>query len=169
MALSQAILPEVDQEMSGTRKVLERVPEGKFDWKPHAKSMALGRLANHLADIPNWGAVTMEVDELDIAPVDGPSYTPSQYKTAAELVAAFDANLVKMRAAILAASDEVFVRPWTLKAAGKALFTMPKIAVMRSPVLNHGIHHRAQLGVYLRLNDVAVPSLYGPSADEGNM
>ncbi len=169
MALNQAILPELDQEMSGTRKMLERVPEARFGWKPHAKSMTLGGLANHLADIPNWGVVTMEMDELDIAPVDGPSYKPSDYKTARELVAAFDQQLGKMRALIAAASDEVFMRPWTLKAGGKAMFTMPKIAVMRSMIFNHGIHHRAQLGVYLRMNDVPVPSLYGPSADEGTI
>jgi uncharacterized damage-inducible protein DinB len=166
MALADALLPEFDQEMAGTRKTLERVPDDKFEWKPHEKSTALGGLATHLTNIPTWTIYTLEQDELDLAPEGKPRPPMEAAKSRDELLKTFDENISKARAAIAAASDEEMFKPWTLLHGGKKLLTMPKIAVLRGFVLNHNIHHRAQLGVYLRLNDIPVPSIYGPSADE---
>jgi uncharacterized damage-inducible protein DinB len=167
MPISQTILPEFEHEMANTRKTLERVPEDKFDWKPHEKSMTLGGLATHLGNIPSWTAQTFDRDELDIAPPGEPPYRLDQAKSRAELLAAFDKNVASARAALESATDENWQGNWSLLAGGKKIFTMPRTAVMRSFVMNHLIHHRAQLGVYLRLLDVPVPSIYGPSADEG--
>lgn len=166
MGLSESLLPEFDNEMVGTRKTLERVPLEKFDWKPHEKSTAMGGLATHLSNIPTWAVYTIDQDSLDLAP-EGKPLPPAELPTSqAELLATFDANVAKARAAIAGASDAELFKPWTLMSNGKALLTLPKIAVLRSFVMNHLIHHRAQLGVYLRLNDIPVPSIYGPSADE---
>jgi uncharacterized damage-inducible protein DinB len=162
MSIGQSLLPEFDQEMAGTRKSLERVPEGKTEWKPHPKSMTLGRLAGHLAELPVWIVETMQRDELTL---DG-SFKPFISSSPAELLAMFDAKVAEARALLAKATDEDFMKPWSLIAGGQKVFTMPKIAVVRGMVLNHIIHHRGQLTVYLRLNDVPVPSLYGPSADE---
>jgi uncharacterized damage-inducible protein DinB len=162
MSISQGLLPEFDQEMAGTRKSLERVPEGKTEWQPHPKSMTLGRLAGHLAELPNWVVETIKRDELSL---DG-QYTPFISSSPKELLAMFDAKVAEARALIQSASDADLMKPWTLKVRGQTAFTMPKIAVLRGMVMNHIIHHRGQLTVYLRLNDVPVPSLYGPSADE---
>ena len=169
MSLSATLLPEFDQEMASTRKTLERIPMEKPDWKPHEKSMAMGPLAIHVATIPDWAAVTIAQDSLDFMPEDGQPYQPPKLSTQKELLEAFDQGVVKARAAIAGASDEHLAKPWTLLAGGKVIFTMPRAAVLRSMVLNHLIHHRAQLGVYLRLNGIAVPAIYGPSADEGGM
>jgi uncharacterized damage-inducible protein DinB len=152
--------------MSNTRRTLERVPLEKFDWAPHAKSMKLGALANHLAEIPNWGAVAVNTDFLDLAPLDGSKYERRIAKTQDGLIALFDRKCKDARAAIAGASDEHLMKPWSLLMAGKTMMTLPKVAVVRSFVMNHSIHHRAQLGVYLRLNDIPVPSIYSPSADE---
>lgn len=162
MAIVDALLPEFDHEMTTTRKVLERVPEDKFDWKPHTKSFSLGALAAHVAALPTWGAETLNKSEIDVAGVQPPAAPPS--KTA--LLAAFDANVAATRAALAGKTDAELVAMWTLKRGGKTLFSMPKTAVLRSFVLSHLIHHRGQLSVYLRLLDVPVPSIYGPSADE---
>jgi uncharacterized damage-inducible protein DinB len=162
MSISQGLLPEFDQEMAGTRKSLERVPEGKTEWQPHPKSMTLGRLAGHLAELPTWVVETMKRDELSL---DG-QYTPFISSSPKELLAMFDAKVAEARALIQSATDEDMMKPWSLKVRGQTAFTMPKIAVLRGMVINHIIHHRGQLTVYLRLNDVPVPSLYGPSADE---
>lgn len=162
MSISQALLPEFDQEMAGTRKVLERIPMDKYDWTPHAKSFNLGKLATHVAHLAGWATVTLTTDELDFAqPFEQP--TP---RTNEELLALFDQMSSEGRKAIASTSDEEFMKPWTLRQGEKVFFTMPKIAVMRGMVMNHIIHHRAQLTVYLRLNDIPVPGLYGPSADE---
>lgn len=169
MSISQTLLPEFDQEMANTRKLLERVPEGKNDYKPHEKSMTLGRLASHVAELPGWGTMAMTVDELDVAPVDKPQYVPKIAASTKELIEIFDKNAADARAAIAGASDEVWMKPWTLLVRGNKAFTMPKIQVMRGMVMNHVIHHRAQLGVYLRLNNVPIPGMYGPSADEPKM
>jgi uncharacterized damage-inducible protein DinB len=166
MPIAQSLLPEFDQEMSTTRKMLECVPEGKDDWKPHPKSMTLGRLAGHVAEMPGWGLTTMEETEFDIAPAGAPSFQPGRFTTRAETLKTFDQNVARTRAALARAADADFMVPWTLKSGGKTLFTMPRVAVVRSFMLNHLIHHRAQLGVYLRLNDIAIPGSYGPSADE---
>lgn len=167
MSLAQSLLPEFDHEMASTRKALERVPEAKFGWKPHEKSMTLGRLASHLAELPAWTASTFDVDELDLAPPGGGGYKPVEHKTRQQVLDHFDAMAAKGRAALAGAADAEFFKPWTLKNGGQTVFTMPKVAVLRSFVMNHMIHHRGQLTVYLRLNDVPVPSIYGPSADEG--
>jgi uncharacterized damage-inducible protein DinB len=168
MSLSQALLPEFDHEMANTRKTLERVPEDKFDWKPHQKSFAMGPLATHLATLPSWGAVTIEQDSIDVAPVGEAPPKNEPAKSVEELLSKFDTNVAAARAAIAGASDEHLMKTWTLYAGGKVIFAIPRIAALRSFVMSHNIHHRAQLGVYLRLNDIAVPSIYGPSADEGS-
>jgi uncharacterized damage-inducible protein DinB len=169
MQINQALLPEFDMEMAKTRKTLERVPEGKFGWKPHEKSMAMGRLTGHLAEIPMWAAFTINEAGYDVAPVGAPPPRSFNPKSLQEALDQFDKNVVSARAAIESASNERLMEPWSLLRGGTPMFTMPKIAVLRGFVMNHTIHHRAQLGVYLRLNDVAVPSIYGPSADEQGM
>ncbi|HTR39847.1 MAG TPA: DinB family protein [Bryobacteraceae bacterium] len=169
MKISEMLLPEFDQEMANTRKTLERIPEDKFGWKPHPKSFAAGALGTHIAQMTGWAVDTMTKDSFDIAP-PGQEHRPNPpAATQKELLEMFDQGASKARAAIAAASDETFMGPWSLLAGGKVLMTMPRVAVIRTFVLNHVIHHRAQLGVYLRLNDVPVPSVYGPSADEGSM
>jgi len=169
MTLSEMLLPEFDQEMVYTRKTLERVPEDKFGWKPHEKSMEMGRLAIHLAELPSWAIFTINEDELDIAPVGAPPYQPPKVNSRKELLALFDKNAAATRPTIAGAADAHLLKPWTLLAAGKTIFTLPRFTVLRGTVMNHIVHHRAQLGVFLRLNDVPLPAIYGPSADEGGM
>jgi uncharacterized damage-inducible protein DinB len=169
MSIGQSLLPEFDHEMANTRKTLERVPEDKLTWKPHEKSMTMGRLAQHTGEIPSWTPVTMEKDSLDINPPGSPPYQPPSMKSRKELLEAFDKNVKSARAALAAVSDEQLMKPWSLLSGGKAYFTLPRIAVFRGFIMSHMIHHRAQLGVYLRLNNIPVPSIYGPSADEGSM
>ena len=166
MAISESLLPEYDQEIAGVRRTLERVPADKFDWKPHPKSLSMLWLAVHLANLPSWGTLTVSRDELDTAPGGEPMAPPPPPADTDELVATFDRHAAEARAAIAGASDADMMKPWSLLSNGTVLFTLPKAAVLRSFVMNHLIHHRAQLGVYLRMNDVPVPSLYGPSADE---
>ena len=166
MPIAQSLLGEFDHEMATTRKVLAAVPEGRNDWKPHPRSMTLGRLAGHVAELPGWGTTTMEQTELDFRPASGPPIQPGVFTTREATLRLFDANVAKARAALAAGSDADYMVPWTLKAGGQIIFTMPRIAVIRSFVMNHLIHHRAQLGVYLRLNDIPIPGSYGPSADE---
>jgi uncharacterized damage-inducible protein DinB len=167
MSLGASLLPEFDHEMQNTRRVLERVPEGKADYRPHPRSMAMGRLAAHVAEIPRWAGVALTTESLDVSPPGEAPRTPSVMTSRQELLQGFDKTVAEARAAIAGASDAEFAKPWTLLAGGRTVLTMPKAAVLRSFVLSHLIHHRAQLGVYLRMNDVAVPSIYGPSADEG--
>jgi uncharacterized damage-inducible protein DinB len=169
MAFSEALLPEFDQEVVGIRKTLERVPEDKFGWKPHEKSMTMGGLATHLANILTWAGTAVNTESLDLAPEGKPMASPPTVKSRKELLETFDTNAAAARKAIAGAADAHLLKPWTLLHNGKQLLSMPRIAVLRSFVMNHSIHHRAQLGVYLRLNNVAVPSIYGPSADEGMM
>jgi uncharacterized damage-inducible protein DinB len=168
MAISDALLPEFDHEMANTRKTLERIPDDKFDWKPHEKSSTMGGLATHLANLPCWAGYTIDQDALDIAP-NGEPFRATLLNSHAEALETFDKNVAAARAAIAGAGDEQLFQLWTLMANGKALMSLPRVAVLRSFVMNHLIHHRAQLGVYLRLNDIPVPSIYGPSADEGSM
>jgi Uncharacterized protein conserved in bacteria len=163
--LSKAILPEFDQEMANTRKSLERVPEDKLGFKPHEKSMTLGGLATHLATINQWAEAILGQDTFDVSTAPRPTELTSR----AGLLETFDQNTAAARMAIAGSTDADFMKPWTLKSGSNTIFTLPRVAVVRSFIMNHGIHHRAQLGVYLRLNDVPVPSIYGPSADEGNM
>jgi len=169
MRISDTLLPEFDHEMANTRKTLERIPEDRFEWKPHEKSMTMCGLGSHLANLPGWASLSLNEDSFDMNPPDGtPARTP-QATSLTELLETFDKNLARAREAIAGASDEQFFKTWSLLSGGKEIFTLPRIAVLRSFVMNHNIHHRAQLGVYLRLNDVPVPSIYGPSADEGSM
>lgn len=169
MSISQSLLPEFEMEMVNTRKTLERVPDDKFGWKPHEKSMDMGTLAVHLATIPGWAGMTLNHDSFNLAPTDGEPFQMPVAKTTAELLALFDQGVSEARAALEAATDEQFMQPWSLLSGDVTHFTMPKIAVVRSFVMNHNVHHRAQLGVYLRLNDIPVPAVYGPSADEGGI
>lgn len=166
MTIGQTMLPEFDQEMQGTRKVLERCPEEKWNWKPHDKSGTLGWLASHVATMVDWLPVTIKTEELDYAPVSGPGWQPPKIDNRKELLAEFDKNVVAARAALASVSDAEMMKNWRLLAGGQEIFTMPRVACIRGMVMNHIIHHRAQLTVYLRLLNVAVPGLYGPSADE---
>jgi uncharacterized damage-inducible protein DinB len=166
MSISQSLLPEFDQEMANTRKVLERIPNDKLDWKAHPKSNTIGWVGAHLATLPGWTVMTLQKDSLDIAPVGGEPFRMPKLESTKAIVEQFDKDVAAARAALAAAGDADFVKPWTLLSGGKAIFTMPRIAVVRSFVMNHIIHHRAVLCVYLRLNNVPVPGLYGPSGDE---
>jgi uncharacterized damage-inducible protein DinB len=165
MSMAHAILPEFDYEMANTRKTLERIPENKLEFRPDPKSMSLGRLAGHIAEMPGWGAMTLQTDSFDIQPGQ---FTPLTATSRQQLLAEFDKNIASTRAALETATDENLLKSWTLSMGGNPIFTMPKIGVIRTMVLSHVIHHRAQLTVYYRMNGVPVPALYGPSADEGN-
>lgn len=165
MSISQSLTGELDQESAGTRKTLERVPDGKFAFKPHEKSFTLGGLASHVAGIAEWGTMICKTDFLDLAAPEHQQRAP-ELTTAQELVEAFDKNAAAFRAALAETSDEQLMQPWTLRMGEKVILTLPRVAVLRGMVFNHLIHHRAQLTVYLRMNDVPVPALYGPSADE---
>jgi uncharacterized damage-inducible protein DinB len=164
--LSAAFLAELDNEVKVTRQVLERIPADKFDWKPHEKSMTFGRLASHVAEMFGWTKDTLHSDVLDFATME---YKPFEPTSTEELLALFDEQIANSRAALADVSDEKFMTEWTMRNGDQVYFTMPKVAVMRTFVMNHIIHHRGQLSVYLRLNDIPVPSIYGPSADEGAM
>lgn len=166
MTHAQTIMPEFDHEMANTRKVLERVPEGKLDWRAHPKSNTIGWNANHLAEIPGWIEGTLTMDSWDIAPVGGEAYQSPKLTSRQAILDLFDRNVAAGRQALAAATDEQMAQPWSLRQAGKPIFTMPRRAVIRGFVLSHTIHHRAILCVYLRLNDIPVPALYGPSGDE---
>jgi uncharacterized damage-inducible protein DinB len=162
MAISQALLPEFDLEMANTRKALERVPDDKFDWKPHEKSSSMGALAGHLATLTGLVQAAMSTDSLDMATRP----RSPKLNNRAEVLAAFDKGVAEARKAIAGASDEYLMKPWSLMNNGQELFSVPRAGVLRTFFLSHLIHHRGQFTVYLRLNDIPVPSIYGPSADE---
>jgi uncharacterized damage-inducible protein DinB len=166
MGLGESMLPEFDHEMANTRKTLERIPEDKLDWKPHEKSTPMRGLATHLSNLVSWAVHVVESDELDAAP-GGVPLRAKPVETVQEALETFDRNVAAARAALGGAGDEHLLKPWTLLANGRTVFTQPRAGVLRGMIMNHTIHHRAQLAVYLRLNDVPVPALYGPSADEG--
>ncbi len=161
MRIAEALLPEFDREMAILRKTLDRLPDEHWDWQPHAKSMKLGHLANHLADIVAWPTITFDRDVLDLKDWAVPSG-----KTREEVLAAFDKNRVAGRQALHDVPDETANGQWSLSTEGHTIMTLPKMDVIRTWVLNHMVHHRAQMGVYLRLLDIPVPGVYGPSADE---
>jgi uncharacterized damage-inducible protein DinB len=163
MAIKDGLLADFDHEMGTTRKLLDRLPDGKFSWKPHEKSMSLGGLATHLANIPYWGDVILNHSSIDLSTMP-PNLAEKTSRAA--VLADFDDKVRKTRA-FLDRTDAELVSPWTLKRGGQEIFTAPRVAAFRSFVLHHIIHHRGQLSVYLRLNDVPVPAIYGPSADEG--
>jgi uncharacterized damage-inducible protein DinB len=161
MALKEALLAEYDHEMGTTRRLLERVPEDKLAWKPHEKSMALGELASHLSNIPNWTATILNDSSFDVATIT--KQAPRTSRT--EILALFDASNRSARA-LMDRTDAEYAAPWSLKRGDQLMFTLPRVAAFRNFVLNHTIHPRGQLSVYLRLNDVPLPPIYGPSADE---
>jgi uncharacterized damage-inducible protein DinB len=161
MTLSASMLPEFDHEMAATRKTLSRVPQEKFAWAPHPRSLTAHRLAAHLGNIPHWVPMTLRSSELDIA-----GYKQEEPETVAAILARFDAGVAAARLAMTETADAAWMEPWALKSGGHVAFTMPRIAVYRSMILNHMVHHRGQMTVYLRQLDVPVPALYGPSADE---
>jgi len=163
MPMSEALLPEFDHEAAITRKVLERVPDDRLGWKPHARSMSVGELATHLANLPWWGEVTLSQSEFDTAGVSNQPAAPSR----ARILETFDRHVSAARALLTGKTDAELMAPWALKHGTHTIFSMPKAGVWRSFVMSHMIHHRAQMSVYLRLLDVPVPSIYGPSADEG--
>ncbi len=164
MNIVDALLPEYDREMGLTRKLLERIPDDKFGWAPHAKSMTLGRLSEHLAELGGWMTMTVNQSHFDLATGRPEGYQSPATRDA--VLAMFDGAVTAARAALTGRTDAELMAPWTLKRGGQDLFTMPKAMVIRNFVLNHIVHHRGQLSVYLRLLDVPVPSIYGPSADE---
>jgi uncharacterized damage-inducible protein DinB len=169
MPIAASMLPEFDQEMATTRKVLERVPDDKLNYQPHAKSMTFNQLASHVAEMVGWIADTMKQDSFDMAPPDGPKWEAYVAQSNADLMATFDKNCAAAREALAAGTDEAMMKTWSLLSGGNVLFSMPRVACIRGMLLNHVIHHRGQLSVYLRLNDIPVPAIYGPSADEGQM
>ncbi len=163
MSYAQFFAMEIKFDAATTRKYIERLPEDKFDYAPHAKSMKLGILAGHLSEIPGWTKMTVEVDVMDFDPA---TYVPFQPKTRAEILAKLDEAVASALASLEGVSDEHLMKNWKMTMAGNTLFEMPRAAVLRNMIINHTVHHRAQLGVYLRMLDVPVPATYGPSADE---
>jgi len=162
ISLAQSFLGELQHEGAQTRTILALVPERHADWKPHAKSFALGKLAVHVADMYSWVVGAMEHTEIDFAT----GYPMSSFTTTADLLALFDQNFAAASAAFEGKSDAHFMAPWSLRNGEHIFYTLPRGQCLRSTVFNHIIHHRAQLTVYLRLLDVPIPGLYGPSADE---
>jgi uncharacterized damage-inducible protein DinB len=165
MAFNDFLLPEFDHEMGTTRRLLERVPDAKLTWKPHEKSMTLGQITDHLSKLAEWGGAIFASTSYDLAAMD-PKFKLASASSAAEALAAFDASVKSARAVMATKTDAEYLVPWTLKQGSQEIFTLPRFSALRSFVLNHTIHHRGQLSVYLRLNDVPVPSIYGPTADE---
>jgi uncharacterized damage-inducible protein DinB len=163
MSIVQGLLMELQHEAANTKKMLERVPMDKADWKPHEKSMTLGRLATHVAELSGWTELILNTNELDWATF---SYKPNFPTHTEELLARLDENVAKAQKALEAATEESIMQPWTMRRGDHVFFTLPKAAVIRNFSMNHLYHHRGQLSTYLRLLDVAVPGMFGPSADE---
>jgi len=161
--MKAGLVAEYDHEMGTTRKLLTRLVDANLTWKPHDRSMSIGGLATHLATIPSWGHFILNHQGFDLA--DAPPHAEER-RSCAELLEVYDGTVAKTRAA-LDKSDAELAAPWTLKRAGQEMFTIPRVAAFRSFVLYHSVHHRGQLSVYLRLNNIPVPAIYGPSADEG--
>ena len=164
MAIKDALLPEFDREMAVTRTLLARTPLEEADWRPHPRSMSLGSLAGHLVDIPGWAPVILQQDRF-VMNEDGDG-AASKYTSTDAMLADFDRNVARARELIDAAGDAHLVQPWTLEQDGETLLAMPRLAVVRAFLFSHAIHHRGQLSVYLRLREVRIPSIYGPSADD---
>ena len=163
LKLADPFVQELDHEVKATRQCLERVPEDKLAWKPHEKSMTLGRLASHVAESLGWGVNTLESDEFAFKSGQFQAFNATSRE---ELLKTFDDNVAKLKDELRGASNEHLMHNWVMKMDGQTIIDMPRAAVIRSWVLNHLIHHRGQLSVYLRLLDIPVPSIYGPSADE---
>lgn len=167
MAMKDALLPEFDHEMAQLRVTLSRCEKAHFAFRPHERSWCMGQLARHLANVPMWAQMTMTTDELDFATFPAPKYEEPANTEA--ILAEFDGNVKAARAELEKANDADFVKTWTGRTGDKIHFAMPKVAILRTFVMNHMIHHRGQLTIYLRLTGAKVPALYGPSADEGEM
>ena len=165
MPLSDLLLPEFDAEIATTRRVIERVPDDHIEWRPHEKSFPMGHLAQLVAMIPGWTFFVLTKTEFDIAPREGPSAV-YRFLPVEQLLMLFDKNVAEARPLIQQVSDATLQEPWTLKAGGHTVSTTPRYMVYRTMMLNHLVHHRAQLGVYLRLTEQMVPQMYGPTADE---
>lgn len=165
MRIAELLLPEFDQEIATTRRVLERVPDDRAEWKPHPKAFPMAHLAQLVARLPAWVGITLQRTELDLQPKDGPTFPGYSIEKTAALVTEFDRNAAAARAVLAEASDEDFAVPWTLKQADVPLYTKMRYEILRWMVLNHLVHHRAQLGMYLRMVDLPVPEMYGPTAD----
>jgi len=165
MTIAHSLLPEFDYEAATTRKLLERVPADKVDFKPHPKSFALGPLSLHIVNLLNWFKMTVTVDELDLHPPGGEPWKSPGYESPEATVRQFDEDVEKARAILAAMPDEAFSQTWTLKYQGATVFALPRSAALRTYVFNHLVHHRGQLSVYLRMCDVPLPEMYGPTAD----
>lgn len=163
MPIKESLIKELEHEANVTRKFYERYPEGKNDWKPHAKSYTLNVLAAHIAELPTWVGYTLNHSELDFAKLD---YKPPVCSTGGDILELYNKNIAQALEDLKNAADETFSEPWTLRMGEKIFFTRPKLAVLRDFVYNHTIHHRAQLGVYYRMLDIPVPPSFGPTADE---
>ena len=166
MTIARSLLPEFDHEMRTTRSLLERLPEARGQWQPHPKSMTLAQLAAHVTAMIKWVNATINLTELDFSSPEAAQYAPPRFETTAALVETFDANVRAAREAIAGASDADLMAGWTLRNGEHKILSLPRVAALRSFVMNHHIHHRGQLSVYLRLLDVPLPSIYGPTADE---
>jgi len=166
MSMAEFLVGEFDHECGSTRRVLERVPGDQAAWQPHPKSKSLGELANHIAGLPVWVGRVMQTPEYDFLAPGAPTPGIRPWESKEALMAKFDKNVADARAQMLAASDAKLMEMWSLKSASDVIFTLPRVAALRSMVFSHSIHHRGQLTVYLRLKDVPVPGVYGPTADE---
>jgi uncharacterized damage-inducible protein DinB len=166
MPISDLLVPEFEQECAVTRKVLERVPDDRIQWKPHEKSFPMGHLAQLVARLPGWVEMVVHRTELDIAPKDGPKTAGYTFEKVSALLELFDKNVAEAIPLLRNVTDEELQVPWTLKAGGQVMLTQPRYMILRMSTINHLVHHRAQLGVYLRLVDQPVPQMYGPTADE---
>ncbi len=163
MTIAKQMLAELQAEAITTRKMLALFPFEKSSFKPHEKSMPMGNLARHIAEIYGWAKETVQQDELDFAKLD---FIPEALTSNEQLLALFDKCLAASTLILENATDEEMAKPWTMRSGETIYFTMSKVQVMRTWVLNHSVHHRAQLGVYLRMLDIPIPGSYGPSADE---
>jgi uncharacterized damage-inducible protein DinB len=166
MSYAQTLLPEFDQEMANTRKVLERIPDDQLDWRAHPKSNTIGWNANHIAELPGWSLSIFTESGFDFAPLGGERYQSPKLTTRQDILDLFDRNVAEARKHLVELKDESLNDPWTLRGGERVIFTMPRAAVIRSFLMNHIIHHRAILCVYLRLNNIPVPGMYGPTGDE---
>ena len=168
MKLTDLLLAELEREGAASRRTLERVPDGLYEWKPHEKSMKMGYLSTLVATMPGWIETMVNQDQLDFAPKGGSAYKPAELRTSGDLVQALDGAVAKARAALAATTDEHLLTGWKLLAGGRLVSEQPRHIAIQDGVFNHLAHHRGQLTVYLRLNDALVPAIYGPSADEGH-
>jgi uncharacterized damage-inducible protein DinB len=166
MPIAELLLPEIEEEVQATRTLLERVPDGHWSWKPHEKSMSLSRLATHVAEIASWTAAILEQDEMDFMSPVMQEWAPREMESVSEILNELESAVGKCREIVTATSDEEFRKPWSMKMGDQVLMTAPTYIVFRRQVLNHLVHHRAQLGVFLRMLDVPLPMIYGPTADE---